>query len=208
MPMTVLAVGSAKGGVGKSTTSLYLATYAAQMLGSTAANPVVAILDRDNSKHLSDLIHTRPSLLRSGVVLLPGEALPPRDLGYKLLIIDTPPGFAALQSLQEAELVLVPVQPEDQGVLGLVRYLDGIKRRGLVINPSLRLVALLPTMVQRVALHEQRLKEVRLVAAEHEPPLRVLTPVPRRAHIARYDLAAPEYKLVGEELFNHAFVLS
>jgi hypothetical protein len=146
---------------------------------------VVAILDRDSSKHLSDLLHTRPDLLRPGVVLLPGEDLPPRDLGFRLVIIDTPPGFAALQSLQEAELVLVPVQPEDQGVLGLVRYLDGITRRCLVINPSLRLVTLLPTMVQHVALHEQRLEEIRLVAAEHEPPLRVLTPIPRRAHIAR-----------------------
>jgi len=48
------------------------------MLGSTAASPVVAILDRDSSKHLSDLLRTRPDLLLPGVVLLPGEDLPRR----------------------------------------------------------------------------------------------------------------------------------
>ena len=44
--MDVLAVAAQKGGVGKTTTTIYTANYAAQALGSTVERPLVGIVDR------------------------------------------------------------------------------------------------------------------------------------------------------------------
>ncbi|MDP9378582.1 MAG: hypothetical protein M3Q29_00245 [Chloroflexota bacterium] len=78
--MKVLAVGAQKGGVGKSTTALYLATRAAEALGN-GTSPIVGILDRDESKNLSRLLKFSPDLLRPGVTLLGGERVPPPTVG-------------------------------------------------------------------------------------------------------------------------------
>jgi cellulose biosynthesis protein BcsQ len=204
--MKVLAVGSQKGGVSKSTTTLYLATRAARFMGGSGVRPVVGILDRDESKNLTELLRLRPELLRPGVVLLQGDALPRPESGVDLVVIDTPPGLSAIQSLREAHLVLVPVHPEDQGVANLVRYLRGIEAQRLTVSPGMRLVALLPAMVERTVLHRERLDDIRQIAAHHRPPLAVLTPVPRRARIAAFDLDTPEYDLPARELFDHGLI--
>jgi cellulose biosynthesis protein BcsQ len=204
--MKVLAVGAAKGGVSKSTTTLYLATRAAALSGGSAARPTVGIIDRDESKNLTELLHLRPELLRPGVCLLPGETLPPGDTSLQLVVIDTPPGLSAIQSLREAHLVLVPVHPEDQGVANLVRYLRSIEAQRLTVSPGMRLVALLPAMVERTVLHRERLTDIHTIASRHVPPLPVLPPVPRRARIAAYDLDAPEYDAPAQELFAHGLL--
>ncbi len=187
--MKVLAIGSQKGGVSKSTSVLYLATRAASHLGGTAERPAVGIVDRDESKNLSELLALRPDLLQPGVVLLQGDTLPPSTDGLELVVIDTPPGLSAIQSLREAHLVLVPVLPEDQGVVNLVKYLRNIEAQQITVSPDMRLVALLPAMVDRTLLHRQRLDNIRQIAQRHVPPLVVLPPVPRRARIAAYDLS-------------------
>lgn len=204
--MKVLAVGAQKGGVSKSTTSLYLATRASELWSATDAQPRVGILDRDESKNLTELLHLRPELRRPGVVLLSGEALPPASDGLDLVVIDTPPGLSAIQSLKESDLVLVPVHPEDQGVANLVRYLRHIEAQRITVSPGMRLVALLPAMVERTVLHRQRLADIQHIAAHHRPTLPILSAVPRRARIAAYDLDAPEYDKPAKELFSHVFL--
>jgi excisionase family DNA binding protein len=204
--MKVLAVGSQKGGVSKSTTTLFLATRAAALSGGTAKRPTVGILDRDESKNLTELLRLRPELLRPGVVLLKGDTLPPPSAGLQLIVIDTPPGLSAIQSLREAHLVLVPVHPEDQGVANLVKYLRGIEAQRLTVSPGMRLVALLPAMVERTVLHRERLQDIRDIAAHYRPPLTVLSPVPRRARIAAFDLDAPEFALPARELFDNGLI--
>jgi len=202
--MRVLAIGSAKGGVSKTTSTLYLATRAAESMGSTAERPLVGMVDRDDSRNLTRLLHLRPELLRPGVVLLPGTDLPPAASGLQLVIIDTPPGFMALPSLKEAHMVLVPVLPEDQGVANLILYLERIEDLKKAVSPAMRLIALLPAMVDRTVLHRERLEEIRQIAAHQRPPLRVLTPVPRRARITAFELDAPEYDEPAKELFDYA----
>lgn len=205
--MKVLAVGAQKGGVGKSTSSLYLATRAAERLGGTTEEPVVGILDRDESKNLSRLLKRHPGLLGPGVVLLEGEELPPASSGLRLVVIDTPPGVSAVESLRAAHLLVVPVLPEEQGVLNLVEYLKNIEAQRITLSPNIRLLALLPTMVQRrLTLHRLLLEQIEIIGAAHKPTLPVLPPVPRRSKIAEYDLSTPEYDAAAEELFTHAFL--
>ncbi len=205
--MKVLAVGAQKGGVGKSTSSLYLATRAAERLGGTPAEPAVGILDRDESKNLSRLLKRHPGLLGPGVVLLEGEELPAASSGLRLVVIDTPPGVSAVESLRAAHLLVVPVLPEEQGVLNLVEYLKNIEAQRITLSPNIRLLALLPTMVQRrLTLHRLLLEQIDIIGAAHKPRLPVLPPVPRRSKIAEYDLSAPEYDAASEELFTHAFL--
>ncbi|MDP9351294.1 MAG: ParA family protein [Chloroflexota bacterium] len=206
-PMRVLAVGAPKGGVGKTTTSLYLATRLAERLGGTRERSVVGLLDRDHSRHLTRLVELREELLRPGVTLIEGTALPPPDCGLEMIVIDTPPGLAAIDSLQAAQMVLVPVQLEDQGVASLVDYLDDVDMQRIAVSPQMRLLAVLPTMVDgRTLMHRQRLKDVMQIAGAQRPPLPVLPPVPRRSRIMNFDLSAVEYDAAAKELFDHAYV--
>lgn len=204
--MKVLAIGSQKGGVSKSTSALYIATRVAEMLGGTEEHPIVGILDRDESGNLSELLQLRPELVRPGVKLIRGKGLPSPKEGLEFVVIDTPPGLSAIQSLKEAHLVLVPVHPEDQGVANLVKYLRNIEAQRITVSPTMRLVALLPAMVERTVLHRARLEDIKEIAASHYPPLKVLPAVPRRARIAMFDLDAPEYDQPVKELFSHAIV--
>jgi cellulose biosynthesis protein BcsQ len=205
--MKVLAIGSAKGGVGKSTSTVYLAARAAEYLDSTDEQPRVAILDRDESKHLTKLYDMREDLHRPGIVLLDGDTLPPSDAGFALTIIDTPPGLSALPSLREAHLVLVPCQPTDMGVNSLVEYLDSIEEQRLIVSPGMRLIALLPTMVNNTRLHRTRLEDIRRIASHQRPQLLVLPPIPYRVAVALPDLEAHEYDAVAKELFGHGEII-
>ncbi len=205
--MKVLAVGAAKGGVGKTTTSLYLAARAAEMLGSTRERPLVALIDRDESKNLTMLWKRRADLRRPDIVLWSDSDLPPDDAGFQFVVIDTPPGLSAIPSLREAALVLVPTVPEDQGVNNLINYLHLIDVQRLAASPQMRLVAVLPTIVKRRTLHQVRLEEIKRIAAMQKPPLLVLPSVPDRARIALPDLTAPEYDTPIKELFRYAEIL-
>lgn len=200
----ILAVAAGKGGVGKTTSALYIAAQAARLLGGTAGDPAVAIIDRDESRNLTKRLQLEPDLLRPGVVALPGEELPPADCGLDLVVLDTPPGHLSLDSLRQAQLVVVPVLPETNGVITLTEYLDNLELHRITVSPDMRLVALLPTMLMRTLTHAQRLEEIRAIAAHHRPPLTMLTPVPRRTRIEGLDLDAPEYEAPAKELFAHA----
>ncbi len=121
--MKVLACSSQKGGVGKSTSALYFSARAAAWLGRRNGRGRVALIDRDESKNLTRLLEIQPWACPPGVDLLPGENLPPPGAGYALTVIDTPPGLSAIESLREANLLVVPVLPETQGVNTLIEFL-------------------------------------------------------------------------------------
>lgn len=202
--MRVLAVGAQKGGVGKTTSAIYLAARAAELFGGTADRVVVGLIDRDESQNLTTLFRMRPEILPPGVVLFKGPELP-RDIGLEMVIIDTPPGLSAIDSLKEANLVVIPVLPEEQGVNNFAVYLRNIDRYSLMTNPTMRLVAALPTMVEaRSSMHKALLPVVERVAQEHQPPLAMLPAVPRRSQIRDVDLRAPFYDEPAKELWSHA----
>ncbi len=200
----ILAVAAGKGGVGKTTSALYIAAQAARLLGGTVDDPAVGIIDRDESRNLTKRLQLEPDLLRPGVVALTGEELPPAECGLDLVVLDTPPGHLSLDSLRQAQLVVVPVLPETNGVITLTEYLDNLELHRITVSPDMRLVALLPTMLMRTLTHAQRLEDIRAIAAHHRPPLTMLTPVPRRTRIEGLDLDAPEYEAPAKELFAHA----
>ena len=203
--MKVLAISAQKGGVGKTTSALFFAARAAELFGAKTGQPVVGLIDRDESGNLTALLRMRPEILPAGVVLLGGTAVPSPDSGLKMVIIDTPPGLSAIDSLQEADLVLIPVLPEEQGVNNFAVYLRNIDRYKVMTNPAMRLVAALPTMVEtRSSMHKLLLPVIERVAHEHRPPLAMLSAVPRRSQIRDVDLRAPFYDKPAKELWSHA----
>lgn len=201
----VLAVGSQKGGAAKSTTSLYLATRFAEYLGGSEDNPVVGLLDRDvTSKNLSEMLRLHPEMVRPGVRLLPGKDLPGPGEGLRLVVIDTPPGIAAIDSLKSADLLVVPVIPSQQGAVNLVQYLRNIKGQRVSVSPHMRLLALLPAAVRNTKLHREVLATIGDIAGSYDPPLPMLPPVPLRTAIEEWNLDAHEYDAAAKELFEYA----
>ncbi|MDQ3856537.1 MAG: ParA family protein [Chloroflexota bacterium] len=202
--MKVMAVGAQKGGVGKTTTAIYVAAHAVRHLRQPGGR--VGLIDRDESGNLTQLLRLRPDLLLPGLELLPGPHVPLPTEAYDFVVIDTPPGVSAISSLAEANLVVVPVLPEPQGVANLIDYLANIDNQGRTVSPNMRLLALLPTMVEtRVDIHREHLELIRQIAAAERPPLAVLPHVRRLSQIRKYDLAAPDYATAAKELFSHAY---
>ncbi|MDP9380538.1 MAG: ParA family protein [Chloroflexota bacterium] len=203
--MKVLAVGSQKGGAAKSTTSLYLATRFAEYMGGTQECPIVGLLDRDGtSKNLSEMLRLHPEMVRPGVTILDGEDLPEQSSGLRLVVIDTPPGLAAIDSLRSADLLVVPVIPSEQGVVNLVQYLRNIKGQRVSVSPHMRLLALLPSAVRNTRLHREVLDAIKDIAGSYDPPLPVLPPIPQRTAIEEWNLDAREYDAAAKELFEYA----
>jgi len=101
--------------------------------------------------------------------------------------------------------VVIPVLPEEQGVNNFATYLRNIDRFSLMTNPTMRLVAALPTLVEaRSLMHRALLPVVERVARGHQPPLALLPAIPRRSQIRDVDLRAPFYDMAAKELWSHA----
>jgi len=113
--MTVIAVLNQKGGVGKTTVSLHLATALAARAGGDRHK--VLFIDADKQGSALDWSTERTAQPNFPVIGLPKATLhrevPTLGKGYDWVIIDGPPGGndVARSAIGAADVVLIPVQP-------------------------------------------------------------------------------------------------
>jgi len=124
----VLAIASQKGGAGKTTVTGHLAVAAEQ-----AGCGPVAIVDLDPQGSLADWWNRRgpkyPHFLQTGISCLKEDIAALRDLGIKLLFIDTPPALTCIirQVIAIADLVLLPVRPSPHDLRSIGATLDVVE---------------------------------------------------------------------------------
>lgn len=117
------------------------------------------------------------------------------NLAYDFILIDCPPslGLLSINALVAAHEVLIPVQTEFYALEGLGLLMQTIQRVQAGLNPSLRLLGVLMTMVDsRNALSGQVIDEVK----KHFGDLVFKTLVPRNVRLAE----APSF---GKTVFEH-----
>jgi chromosome partitioning protein len=139
--MHVIAIASQKGGSGKTTLAGHLAV-AAQEAG---AGPVV-LIDTDPQGSLTDWWNVRqsttPLFARATAARLTQGIARIRDLGVRLLIIDTPPAIAEtmVEAIRLADLVVVPARPSPHDLRAAGATVETIARLGkpllFVINAA------------------------------------------------------------------------
>jgi cellulose biosynthesis protein BcsQ len=186
-PVTV-AVAHAKGGVGKTTTTLILGKYLSREWR-------VELRDYDESQHLSFLIAemapdehslTRRLWLRNGV-----------DRTSDITLIDSAParGPETRRALIEADYVLIPAPPERMALHALQQMLDtvdAVRAARVEGNPFLTVIGVVPTMFDvRWPDHRAYLDQMREECAERS--VAVFRPVPRRHSYLSLSTAGQDY---------------
>ncbi len=110
--MFVMAVASQKGGSGKTTLAGHIAVQAER----AGAGPI-ALVDTDPQGSLSDWWNEReadtPVFARTIISQLPRDIERMKQLGIKLLIVDTPPAITLTIAhvIKLADLVVIPTRP-------------------------------------------------------------------------------------------------
>ncbi len=135
---------------------------------------------------------------------------------YDVIIIDSPPSLSLLtvNGLIAAKYILLPVQAEFYALEGLGQLLETMKlvRKGM--NPTLELVGVLPTMMdKRTTLSGQVHEEIK----KHFPGKVFKTVIPRNIRLAeapshglpigaydRFSKGARAYKALSKEVINRA----
>jgi len=137
---------------------------------------------------------------------------------YDVIIIDCPPSLSLLtvNGLIAAKYVLLPVQAEFYALEGLGQLLETMKlvRKGM--NPTLELLGVLPTMMdKRTTLSGQVHEEIK----KHFPGKVFKTVIPRNIRLAeapshglpigaydRFSKGARAYKAFAKEVLNRASI--
>jgi chromosome partitioning protein len=120
---------------------------------------------------------------------------------YDLVLIDCPPtlGLLTVNALVAATQVLVPVMPETLAAEGLVRLGQTIARLRKKLNPQLRIIGILPTMVASTNHHRAVLEQIQAWAAAAAVPM--LPTIPRTikaSEAAGAGIALTRYPGAGE----------
>ena len=139
--MHIVAVASQKGGSGKTTMAGHLAVQADRM----GFGPV-ALVDTDPQGSLSEWWNARvaetPLFARTSTGRLASDIERMRELGIKLLIIDTPPAIEATitEVISLADLVIIPARPSPHDLRAAGATVELIERLGkplvFVINAA------------------------------------------------------------------------
>lgn len=123
--MQVLAFASQKGGAGKTTLAGHVAVQAERM-----GKGPVALLDADPQGSLADWWNERsadtPAFVKTTIEHLTDDIDRLRDLGFELLIIDTPPAITSTIAtvIGLSDLVVSPTRPSPHDLRSVVRTVD------------------------------------------------------------------------------------
>jgi chromosome partitioning protein len=133
----VIAILNQKGGVGKTTLAVHLATAMARKKRSVIlldADPQGSALDWAAARH-GDPLFPVVGLPKSSI----HKELPALAMNYELVIIDGPPRVegVARSAIMAADLVLVPVQPSPYDVWAAKEIID-LLNEATIFNPNLR----------------------------------------------------------------------
>lgn len=129
--MQVIAFSSQKGGSGKTT----LAGHVAVQAERSGAGPV-ALVDTDPQGSLSDWWNERlaetPAFARTSVARLVEDVARMREIGIKLLVIDTPPAITATicDVISIADLVVIPTRPSPHDLRAAGATVELVERLG------------------------------------------------------------------------------
>src|SRR4051794_31252544 len=191
-PITV-AVAHAKGGVGKTTTTLIIGKYLSRRYR-------VELRDYDESQHLSFLIAEMApdehSLTRR-LWLRNGETRP-----ADVVLIDSAParGPETRKALIESDYVVIPAPPERMALHALQQMLDTVdvvRRTRVDPNIFLQVLGVVPTMFDvRWPDHRAYLEQMREECGERNVP--VFPPVPRRHSYLSLSTAGQDYRPVAQ----------
>jgi len=122
--MQVIVIASQKGGVGKSTLAVHLATEA------TALGTRVLVLDLDPQGSAMEWAHRRgdrpPDVSGVNPASVGKDVERAQAEGYGLIVIDTAPhaDHAALQAARAADLVVIPCRPSTFDIAAISATLD------------------------------------------------------------------------------------
>jgi chromosome partitioning protein len=129
--MQIIGIASQKGGSGKTTLAGHLAVQAEQ-----AGSSPVALIDTDPQGSLSAWWNAReaetPCFARTTAATLKQDVEQLRDLGMKLLFIDTPPAIEVTigDVIELCDLVLIPVRPSPHDLRAAGATVELVERAG------------------------------------------------------------------------------
>lgn len=154
--MQVLAIVSQKGGVGKSTLAVHLASEAA------AQGRRVLLLDLDPQGSAMEWANRRgdlpPDVSGANPASVSQEVAQAAEDGYDLVVIDTAPhaDHAALQAARSADLVAIPCRPSTFDIAAISATLDLCK---LANKPAVVVLNAAPTRSRVTAEAEEAIRE-------------------------------------------------
>jgi chromosome partitioning protein len=127
------------------------------------------------------------------------EALDPVKDDFEHILIDCPPslGLLTINALSTADVVLIPVQCQFFALKGLAALLETIQSVQKRLNPSLRILGVLPTMAEMNTLMSQ---DILASLKKRFQDIPVFDPVPKSVKFAESNLAGePIHIYAGDE---------
>lgn len=134
-------------------------------------------------------------LTKVGNFMILKERLEPACLKFPHILIDCPPslGLLTVNALSAADVVLVPVQCQFFALKGLAALLETIESIQRRLNPSLKVLGILPTMAENTIMT----RDVLASLSKRFKDIPVFDPVPKSVKFTESNLA-------GEPIHQYA----
>jgi chromosome partitioning protein len=118
-----------------------------------------------------------------------------REVKADYILIDTPPslGLLTINALTAADGVIIPMETQYLALRGLQLLLKIIKKVQDRANPSLKILGILPTMVDRTVHTKEVIEEIQVALGDHIP---ILPPVKRSVRF-------PESSVAGKSILEY-----